>query len=194
MLLYSAWQPPDLQERTIESPILNRLRLVMSREKGFSGIKKLCFKHPLYSPKMPSKSRIHVKQSPLETVNAKAAEAPAFPNIRSTLLELPLELIMEILSHFDCLPTITSKHHYGLFGIDPTVTRRYLERTNRLRGLSQTCRSWRNLFFPLLWERLESCLTNSTSNEWFKVYGDSLIRKSALVCENTEIASYVRCV
>ena len=47
---------------------------------------------------MPSKSKTHVKHSPLETVtNVKAPEAPAFLNTRSPLLELPLELIMEIM-------------------------------------------------------------------------------------------------
>ena len=142
---------------------------------------------------MPRKSKTRVKHSPLETINIKAPEAPAFPNTGSTLLELPHELIMEILSHFDCLPIITGKVDYGLFGIDPTVTRRYLERTNALRALSQTCKSGRDLFFPLLWERLEPCL-NSTSKEWFKVYRDSLMRMSAFVCENPEIASHVRCV
>ena len=143
---------------------------------------------------MPLKPKTRVQYSPLETVNVNAPEAPAFPNTRSTFLELPLELIMEILSHFDYLPTITGKVDYGLFGIDPAVTRRYLERTDALRALSQTSRSWRDLLFPLLWERLEPCLTNSTSKEWFKVYGDSLIRKSALICENPEVASHVRCV
>jgi F-box-like len=150
------------------------------------------FSHYIPS-KMPLKSSRRVKHSPLETVNVKAAEAPAFPNTDSTLLGLPLELIMEILSHLDCLPIITGKV-YGLFGIDPSVSRRYLERTNALRALSQTCRSWRNLFFPLLWERIEPCLTDYPSENWCEVYGDSLIRKSALVCENPEIASHVRCV
>ena len=141
---------------------------------------------------MPRKSKTRVQHSPFETVNIEAAEASAF---RSTLLELPLELIIEILSHFNCLPLITGKLDYGLFGIDPTVTRRYLERTDTLRALSQTCRSWRNRFFPLLWDRLEPCLIHSSdSGIWSESYGTSLIRKSALVCENPEIASYIRCV
>ncbi|KIM44350.1 hypothetical protein M413DRAFT_443346 [Hebeloma cylindrosporum] len=56
-----------------------------------------------------------------------------------------------------------------------------------------TCKSWRYLFFPLLWERLEPCLTHSKNvGTWYKVYGESLIRKSSLVCENPEIASHVR--
>jgi len=141
---------------------------------------------------MPSKSKTRVQHFPFETV--KAAEASAFPNTSSTLLELPLELIMEILSHFDCLPTITGKLDLGLFGVDPKVSRRDLERTDALRALSQTCRSWRNLFSPLLWERLEPCLIHSDSGKWSESYGESLIRKSTLVCENPEIASHVRCV
>ena len=58
----------------------------------------------------------------------------------------------------------------------------------------ETCKLWRNLFFPLLWERLEPCLTHSKAAAWYKVYGESLIRKSSLVCENPEIASHVRYV
>ena len=144
---------------------------------------------------MPLKSKTRVKRSPLQTVNVEAAEAFAFPNTSATLLELPLELIMEVLSHFECLPAIiTGKFDYDLFGIDPKITRRYLERTDALRALSQMCRSWRNLFFPLLWERLEPCLIHSDSGNWSEGYGNSLIRKSAFVCENPEIASHVRCV
>jgi len=150
----------------------------------------------LYSLKMSLKSKKRVKRSSLEMCAVKAAEAPAFPNIDkgSKLLELPLELIMEILSHFDHLPIITGKLDCSPFGVDPTISRRYLGRTDVLRALSQTCKLWRNLFFPLLWERLEPCLTHSKAAAWYKVYGESLIRKSSLVCENQEIALHVRYV
>jgi hypothetical protein len=145
---------------------------------------------------MPLKSKKRVKRASLETCAVKAAEASAFPNVDkgSKLLELPLELIMEIVSHFDHLPIITGKLDYSPFGVDPTISRRYLERTDALRALSQTCKLWRHLFFPLLWERLEPCLTHSKAAAWYKVYGESLIRKSSLVCENPEIASHVRYV
>jgi hypothetical protein len=141
---------------------------------------------------MPSKSKTRIQQSPLETVDVKAAEASAFPNTRSTFLGLPLELIMEILSHFDCLPIITSKLNYHRFH-DRRVSGWYLERTNALRALSQTCRSWRNLFSPLLWERLEPCLIHSDLDQRSES-GDSLMRMSGFVCENPEIAFHVRCV
>ena len=140
---------------------------------------------------MPSKSKTRVQHSPLETVSVKAAEAPAFPNTHSAFLELPLELIMEILSHLDCLPIITTKLNCHRFSSDPRVSGRYLERTNALRALSQTCRSWRNLFSPLLWERLE---LHSDSGKWSDNNADLLMRMSAFVCENPEISLHVRCV
>ena len=130
---------------------------------------------PLIFPQMPLKSNTSVKHSPLATVNVNATGPPAFPNKGFELLELPLELIMEILSHFAHVPISTG-------------------RTYALRALSQTCRSWRNLFFPLLWERIEPSFVHCNRGEWSKVYGDSLIRKSSLVCENPEIACHVRCV
>jgi len=143
---------------------------------------------------MPLKSKTRVQYSPLETVNVKAPEAPAFSNTGSPLLELPLELIMEILSHFDCLPIVTSKLNYDFFGTHPRVSDQYLERTNVLRALSQTCRSWRKLFSPLLWERLEPCLIPSDSGKWSESNADLLMRMSTFVRENPEIASHVRCV
>ena len=142
---------------------------------------------------MPLKSKTRV-QHPLETVNVKAAEASAFPNTSSTLLELPLELIMEIISHFDFLPIITSKLNYELFGADPRFSGRYRERIDALRALSQTCRSLRNLFFLLLWERLEPCLIPSDSGKWSENNANLLMRMSTFVCDNPEIASHVRCV
>lgn len=145
---------------------------------------------PTILPQMPLKSNKRVKRSPLET--AKAPETPAFPKKGSKVLELPWELLMEILSHFGHLPIpVTADHN---FSVDFKLSSWYLERTDALRALSQTCRLWRNLFFPLLWERLEPCLTHSKAAAWYKVYGESLIRKSSLVRENTEIASHVRYV
>ena len=149
---------------------------------------------------MPLKSKKRVKRSPLDTgkaVEAAEAEAPAFPNTGSSskVLELPLELLMEILSYFHCLPIpITAVHNFNAQGIDFKLSSRYLERTDVLRALSQTCKLWRHLFFPMLWERLEPCLAHTNGGAWYKAHGDSMIRTSSLVCENPEIASHVRCV
>lgn len=117
----------------------------------------------------------------------------------SKALELPWELLIEIISYFERLPipiTTKTNFHPSPYGVDlmPSESSQYLERTDALRALSQTCRLWRNIFFPLLWERLEACLTHSSTAAWYKVYGESLIRKSSLVAENPGIASHVRCV
>ena len=86
---------------------------------------------------------------------------------------LPVELLLEIVSYFrlDDYP-----------GSD---------RTNRswtLRVLSQTCRSLRCIFLPILWERL--CIT--TRAHYMYEAGKSLERKSEALAHNTELAGYVR--
>jgi hypothetical protein len=145
---------------------------------------------------MPPKSNKRTKRPSAETAATKSKLA--FSNKKgSKALELPLELLMEIISYFETLPVLTtagSRIYVTLHGIDYFHPSRYLERINTLRLLSQTCKLWRNIFFPLLWERLEACLPHSSSGAWYKVYGESLIRKSSFVCENPEVASHVRCV
>ncbi|KIM44352.1 hypothetical protein M413DRAFT_443348 [Hebeloma cylindrosporum] len=141
---------------------------------------------------MPVKSKKRVKRSPVE-ITVKAAETLPFPNKGSKVLELPVELLMEILSYFGRLPIpLTADKNLSSLGVDTERSSRYLERTDVLRALSQTCKVWRHLFFPLLWERLEPCLTHSSGCAWYKLFGESLIRKSSFVCENPAIASHVR--
>jgi hypothetical protein len=155
---------------------------------------------------MPPKSIKRAKRhSPSSTESAKAVvreraaadTSPVFSNFRRPkVLELPLELLMEIISYFECLPVpmIASRSTAPYIIGYSSGPSRYLERTDALRLLSQTCKLWRHIFFPLLWERLEPCLTHSESGAWYKVYGESLIRKSSLVCETPHIALHVRCV
>lgn len=78
-----------------------------------------------------------VKCSPLETL--KASEVPAFPNKDSKALELPWKLLMEILSYFKSLPfPVTIKTDFS----PSHESSRYLERTDVLLALSQTCKLW----------------------------------------------------
>ncbi|PPQ70344.1 hypothetical protein CVT24_013005 [Panaeolus cyanescens] len=105
----------------------------------------------------------------------------------SVALQLPPELLLEILSYFKSLPV-------------PIDTRArmlhedYLERTDMLRALSQTCKVWRQMFLPLLWSSLNIVSSHSKSAAWYKTLSESLIRKSELVREMPELASYVRCM
>jgi hypothetical protein len=87
---------------------------------------------------------------------------------------LPVELLLEIVSYFRLVD------YPGWF-----------DRTNRswtLRVLSQTCRSLRCIFLPILWERLcirahEHCMYEA---------GKSLKRKGEALAHDTELAGYVR--
>jgi len=146
---------------------------------------------------MPPKSKKCAKRPSAETAapheRASTESIPVFSNNKgSKALELPLELLTEILSYFECLPVPIT--YRSCFILHSAESSRYLERSDVLRSLSQTCKLWRTMFFPLLWERLETCLFHSFSGALYKVYGESLIRKSSLVCENPEMASHVRCV
>ncbi|KAF8159182.1 hypothetical protein B0H34DRAFT_747703 [Crassisporium funariophilum] len=110
------------------------------------------------------------------------------------VFELPLELLMEILSHFQVLHTHTnldtnhitiaySEHIWSLF---------YLERTDILRSVSQTCKAWRIIFLPLLWERLEACATHSLTTKMFPIFGTPLVRKSMFISTRPELAAHIR--
>ncbi|KAF8159183.1 hypothetical protein B0H34DRAFT_654539 [Crassisporium funariophilum] len=125
-------------------------------------------------------------------------ERCAIPSGPSKAFELPLELLMEIISYFNSLPTHSSNgaaFTWGAYSASgKMMAATSLERTHVLRSLSQTCKLWRNIFFPMLWERLEACATHSLSGAWYQVLGQSLIRKSTLVSENPELASHVRII
>ncbi|KAF8907056.1 hypothetical protein CPB84DRAFT_1769385 [Gymnopilus junonius] len=93
----------------------------------------------------------------------------------SKALELPLELLTEILSNFKVIPVPTTPTDPCTPMFYHILEPDYLERTDALRTLSQT-----------------SCASHSKSGAWYQVLGESLIRKSFLVTESQEIASHVR--
>jgi hypothetical protein len=87
---------------------------------------------------------------------------------------LPVELLLEIVSYFRLV------HYPGSFN-----------RTNRswtLRVLSQTCRSLRCIFLPILWERL---YLKALAPDMYDA-GKSLERKSEALAHNIELAGYVK--
>lgn len=111
---------------------------------------------------------------------------------QAVALQLPPELLLEIISHFQFLPIpYKDGNQHSYEKILPEV---YLERTDILRALSQTCQYWRQMFLPMQWQCLDVVSSHSSSGAWYKTLGESLIRKSQLVCEMPELASYVRYV
>lgn len=106
-------------------------------------------------------------------------------------LQLPLELLMEILSYFKGIRRPSSNAY--IHNTSNNLSE-YLERTDTTRALSQTCRYWRFTLMPVLWESLDVCATHSKSKAWYQVFGETLVRKSTLMTANPEIASHVRSV
>ncbi|TCD67719.1 hypothetical protein EIP91_012017 [Steccherinum ochraceum] len=74
---------------------------------------------------------------------------------------LPAEILDEIISYWDVLPTRFYCMTYGatatqhITHILPRIE--YAERTYTLRALSQTCKALRQVILPRLWSRLECC-------------------------------------
>ncbi|CAA7269121.1 unnamed protein product [Cyclocybe aegerita] len=142
---------------------------------------------------MPRRSNKRVKYS-LFSENSANVESTAKPNAKQTskILEFPYELILEILSYFEALPVPFTPDDARMNSFSTHLPESTLERSDTLRALSQTCRMWRNVFLPMVWQNLEVSATHSQSAAWYKVFGEALIRKSKLVCDNPDIASLVR--
>lgn len=73
-------------------------------------------------------------------------------NGKCKFVEMPLELLLEIMSYFPAVPVPTSRR-FNTPVLPPSV----FERWDTLRALSQTCRLWRSIFYPMVWERMEAC-------------------------------------
>ncbi|KAK0186858.1 hypothetical protein F5146DRAFT_962288 [Armillaria mellea] len=67
----------------------------------------------------------------------------------SGLPALPNELLLEILSYWPSIPVPAKDRR--------VFSERYMQRFHALLALSQTCRSLRSVFLPLVWQRLEAC-------------------------------------
>ncbi|PPR07142.1 hypothetical protein CVT24_010513 [Panaeolus cyanescens] len=107
-------------------------------------------------------------------------------------LDLPLEMLMETLGHFKTFP---EKYRHDWF-YGQTMPLDYLERTDVLRSLSQTCRQWRQWFLPILWEMLTVGPSHSElrHTEPHRVLGERLLWQNAFVQQNPQLASNVRTV
>ncbi|CAL1707387.1 unnamed protein product [Somion occarium] len=68
----------------------------------------------------------------------------------------------------------------------------YAEKRDMLRSLSQTCRSLRPQFIPLLWENVEACVTRKENGTWYKELGEKLENLSDGLVKSPELAQHVR--
>ncbi|SJL12602.1 uncharacterized protein ARMOST_16030 [Armillaria ostoyae] len=110
---------------------------------------------------------------------------------------LPNELLLEILSYWPSIP-IPAKDRR-------VFSERYMERFHALLTLSQTCRSLRNVFLPLVWERLEACASRKPLLSplyhrklilpWEKEVATELVRQLEVVtARDPTLAVYVRTI
>lgn len=106
---------------------------------------------------MPPRKRARqtVDSSPPKDAPDMATKSHLPPDANTgVVFELPNEIWLEILSYFSSvrIPTLKISHA-------PLLSSSTLERAHALRALSQTCRAFRALFLPELWERFEVCAT-----------------------------------
>ena len=74
---------------------------------------------------------------------------------RPVLSHLPADVWLLILSHF---PVLTKQAIMNEPGFSFSMPDSYGGRFDALRTLSQTCRSLRAVFLPLVWEHVEACI------------------------------------
>jgi hypothetical protein len=99
------------------------------------------------------KAEAQEDSQPVTTTNEATQVVPISRiNGNCGLVELPANLLLEIMSYFPAVPVPTTRTSY-LPILRPSV----FERWDVLRALSQTCQLWRSVFFPMLWERMEAC-------------------------------------
>ncbi|KAF8217984.1 hypothetical protein K438DRAFT_1952843 [Mycena galopus ATCC 62051] len=119
-------------------------------------------------------------------------------------LKVPTEIWLEIVSDFNFLNLGSAKDGIprsllllsrNRFESSPkTIPPAYRTRPETLRALSQTCRSFRNIFLPLFWDHVESCFTSTSGAAWSIRVADVLLDrcKGLMEPENRALALHVR--
>ncbi|TEB20053.1 hypothetical protein FA13DRAFT_1820524 [Coprinellus micaceus] len=81
-----------------------------------------------------------------------------------------------------------------LLADEPVLKRVYLERPDTLRALSQTCVAYRGVFLPLLFERLEVCVTTRPGNPtkaFYRHISETMQRKCSGLAERPDLSEMV---
>ena len=103
----------------------------------------------------------------------------------SGLPALPPELLFEIISHFPTVPLPLGGHDHDRRTAYPAP---YLERHRTLRVLSQMCRSFRRIFLPYVWEKIEVWATSRVPHHR-DVPDTAAARRSRKKLVNKELAT-----
>ncbi|TFK38271.1 hypothetical protein BDQ12DRAFT_735828 [Crucibulum laeve] len=111
---------------------------------------------------MPTTCAASNQQKPSATLDSEASvpQAPTQPLEAtagtSKALELPMEILTEISSYFYALviPEVTTHPNDNNDTFPQMYQPNVFERPKVLRALSQTCRLWRSMLYPLIWEHV----------------------------------------
>ncbi|KAI5826257.1 hypothetical protein K523DRAFT_395153 [Schizophyllum commune Tattone D] len=133
-------------------------------------------------------------------ISAAATTAESKPALQATdcddsspgavsLTSLPDELLLEII---DCLPRVSVLINRNMPYDEDDLTRREV-----ISALSQTCRRYRSLLYPLLWQTIEAVASNidrlfsEKGVQWKKRLATDLVRQLDFAIHNPSIAEHV---
>ncbi|KAG6833306.1 hypothetical protein H0H87_008938 [Tephrocybe sp. NHM501043] len=154
---------------------------------------------------MPPKKRARKHDAaPPAATEEPVSKLPLPPGANTGMLfDLPAEVWLEIISHFTSvrIPTLQ-------ISSEPLLPSSTLERQEALRALSQTCRHFRALFLPELWDRVEVCASKNQKEvpkfkrsedvhirgTWYKTIANALETRSNGLKNSPEHAQFVHTV
>ncbi|CCO34711.1 hypothetical protein BN14_08818 [Rhizoctonia solani AG-1 IB] len=71
-----------------------------------------------------------------------------------------------------------------------SLPQHFLDRFSALRNLSQLCQLSREIYLPLLWERVQICI--ATGGAWYREHGKNMMRKCKGLLKSSYLWPYVR--
>lgn len=135
---------------------------------------------------------------------------PALLNVDRGFCRLPSELIPEILSYFLSVEVDTviqgarskrkGKRSSSGSGFPGFLSPGHAERSDILRCLAGTCRAWRILLLPFLWDRLDVCFSSrawsspgvDTLDPVYKFIATATIQKCNGLIQSSHLTPLIR--
>ncbi|KAJ7123786.1 hypothetical protein C8R43DRAFT_41242 [Mycena crocata] len=139
-----------------------------------------------------------------KTKRAKKVHSATERADRNAVLEIPTEIWLEIVSGSNFLILDGEKDgiprsllllgRSKISSCPKTIPPAYRERPETLRALSQTCRAFRAVFLPVLWERVEACFIPKDDTAWYARVAKVLLDRCTglMKRENQNLARHVR--